>query len=270
MKFKSQTISLTITAVIIITLFFLGETSAFNLNISPDKTRATSGEKINIHVTIDFDEGDQTVESLILKIIGPKNILCSFNVNGTAIGKCEGIEVKKLSNDIGYCDYGYPQDCLQKYKITLDTSFFKPGDYIIRITAKSVDNKTVTKEVGITINEFMCSLRAKDGTGEYNEIGFSNNKLNFFISRSNSNDGSGSLVMQKNKNRVAVSFIREEIIQADNESLILRVNGTGTFNRNNINFSGATINVDKLNKKVSFADTGISVEDMDIYFMKGC
>jgi len=269
MRLNSQIISLGVTAVILIILFALGETSAFNLIPSPDKTIATSGEKINIHATIDLDEGEQGVELLILKITGPKNVSCSFNADGSVVGKCEGVKVKKLSDDIGY---GYGQEKDQKYKITIDTSFFKPGDYIVKITAKSADNKTSTKEVKMTINEFMCSLRARDGTGEYGEIGFTNNKINFFVSRSNSNDGSGSLVMQKSKNRVSISFNKGEIIEANNDSLILEVNGKGIFNREDINFDGATIIVDKLNGKVSFIDnsTDINVEGMDIYFIKGC
>lgn len=268
MRLNSQIISLTVTAIILIILFALGETSAFNLIPSPDKNRATSGEKINIHATIELDEGEHGVESLILKITGPKNISCSFNANGTAIGKCDGIEVKKLSNDI---EYGYPGKKSQKYKITIDTSFFKPGDYNIRITAKSGEQTSV-KDVKITINEFMCSVRAKNGNGEYKEIGFSNNKINFFVSKSNSNDGTGSLVMQKSKNRVSISFSKSEIIKADNDSLVLRVDGKGTYNREDIEFKEAVITVDKLDNRVSFIDSSedINVEDMDIYFIKGC
>ncbi|MEK6952385.1 MAG: hypothetical protein AABX29_05190, partial [Nanoarchaeota archaeon] len=145
------------------------------------------------------------------------------------------------------------------------------GDYNIRITAKSGE-QTSTKDVNITINEFMCSVRAKNGNGEYDGIGFTNNKINFFVSKSNSNDGTGSLIMQKSKNRISISFSKSEIIEADNDSLVLRVDGKGTYNREDIEFKEAVITVDKLDNRVSFIDSSgdINVDGMEIYFIKGC
>lgn len=126
-----------------------------------------------------------------------------------------------------------------------------------------------------------CSLRAKGGNFEANELSFQNNKLNFYVPVKNAAKGSGYLTGQAGRTRISIQFDVINIIKTNANNLIVNAKGIINLDRNITDLDSITINLDKLNNKV-YVSIGSPYEDddgdidyimasnMDVSFMKGC
>ena len=125
-----------------------------------------------------------------------------------------------------------------------------------------------------------CSIRAEGGTILFNddEITAKKNKISFFISLPNAVDSSGTLSSKKGKisssggNKISINFDIKEVLESSSDELNLKIGGEGKIDKQKIEGEGF-LTLDKINKKISvdfFNDVNFSMNDMDVYFIKGC
>ena len=120
------------------------------------------------------------------------------------------------------------------------------------------------------IPEDKCSLRAENGNLIINEKDLGNkNKLSFHINFAN-NKGEGSLIGQKDRDRLSLSFDFKNLVKIDLNELILEASGKGNLNKEKLNFNSITLTLDKINKKISVSGDGLEATDMDASFIDGC
>ena len=283
MKARRNIIPTVITALILIALLISGNASAFIFDFKADKNDVVVGDKVNFDIKIDVEANDSNMRFFEFNIQGEEDHICKIDSNGSLITRCKGVSVEKINEtdfDFGYgYGYGYGIKKTVNYRITLDTISYKEGDYEIEFVISS-ENGDFSKTVPLEINKSennkksMCSVRAKDGVGIFNDLNFNKNKLNFFVSQNNAKRGSGSLVMQDKGNRASISFGERDVKVIGNNSrfLVLSVSGTGRFNREPTSLEEVIIRVDKLNMEASIFDNegNVIVKDMDVYFIRGC
>ena len=123
----TKLIAFGITALVVVSLIVAGNVQAFDVQISPDD-RSTAGNTINFHA----DLSDALNVTTVTVTAG--NLTCNFDKEGTPLAPCNGIELKKQSEQFGY---GESKDL--KYKITLDRNVFGEGSYDLTLTANTAE-----------------------------------------------------------------------------------------------------------------------------------
>jgi len=146
-KFSIKIIAGIISVAILLLLIFAGPAAALNLGLTgfsvsePEQGVKTS---TNASILIRTDERIEFGE-IVLQITGPTTKTCLFNLNGSLISGCEGVEIHLIGTNVSYgygygYGQGYPYDWGQRngftnglltYNITLDTLEFNVGDYNI-------------------------------------------------------------------------------------------------------------------------------------------
>ena len=127
-------------------LIVAGPAQGFSLTLSLSDTTPTRGEKVKFTALIKIENDENlSVEELTLKLIGPDQIICKFDVSGNLLNTCDGITITRINNqelnygyNLGY-GYGFNQEEL-KYEIKLDTSYYRIGAYNTEIEIKVMDS----------------------------------------------------------------------------------------------------------------------------------
>ncbi len=141
---KTKFIASIISIILVTALLIAGNANALTVDIKPSNDRATAGEVINFHITLER-ENNEPINSLTFSLAGPESRTCNFDINGNPVSGCDGITIKRLTEDIGYG----PSKFL-KYKISLDSSQFVPGTYTAKMSAVS-NGSTIEESTTITI-----------------------------------------------------------------------------------------------------------------------
>jgi hypothetical protein len=178
-KHSEKIFSSIISIAVIFLLFFSGPVYAFSLSLgTPSNTSPTKGNTIYFTATMDIENNDVyiPVENFTLFFDGPSDKTCIFNVSGTIVSGCTGINITMISvpATINY-SYGYGNDSQGntfgngygysyvssvtnqfKYNVSLDTTNYDAGTYTIAFTTKirtrtySATNQTLTVNVATT------------------------------------------------------------------------------------------------------------------------
>ena len=162
-----------ISFIVIAILLISGPVYALSLILgAPSSSSPTIGDTISFTASMNITNNDAYVpiENFTLTIAGTSTKTCVFNVSGANLTACEGMTINRTSSPstINY-SYGYGQDTdensfgygygysyvpsitnLFVYNVTLDTTNYGAGSYVIAFTAKagsttySASNKTIT------------------------------------------------------------------------------------------------------------------------------
>lgn len=142
---KSKFFAVLFTSIVIASLILSGPAQGFTLNLSLDKTDIEEGDTLTFTAEIDIPSGENLpIDYFILKLDGPTDKSCFFDVNGNFLTPCDGITITQDTttgfgygygygyfaanpNTFGY-GYGYTSGKI-RYIITLDTENFADGDY---------------------------------------------------------------------------------------------------------------------------------------------
>jgi hypothetical protein len=152
---KTKSIAGILTVMVIALLIIAGPVQGFSLGLSLDDNYVDKGEEVVFTAEIDIASGENLpVDYLVLRLSGPENVDCRFNVDGSIISGCKGITIVANNNaNYGYgYGYGYNQGnhyfgygygygygvsgSKLSYTITLDTSNYNTGIYNTELEAK--------------------------------------------------------------------------------------------------------------------------------------
>ncbi|MFA5173573.1 MAG: hypothetical protein WC438_00140 [Candidatus Pacearchaeota archaeon] len=160
----SKIFSIAITGIILGLLLISGPANAFELSLSSDVDSVESGDKIIFTTSVNINDYENLpIDSLTLKLNGPEEISCSFDITGEKLDSdtCHNINIKKIAepsigegygygygyyNGYGYnfgYGYGYTEQVLT-YEITVHTQDHAVGDYATSFIV-SVDGKEFVK-----------------------------------------------------------------------------------------------------------------------------
>jgi len=277
MSFKKTKIAAIFVSIGILTLLFMiGPIQAFILKLTVSDTSISVGDELTTIIDMEIEEEEiLDVNYFLIDLSGPISISCMFLPDGTKISSCNGITIEDISDTGFQYGYGYTQGHLT-YKITFNTGNYPPGIYNTKIISFVGEEIIVENGPEIVINSEhplleSCSIRAKEGNLEVDEINFEDKgKLSFNIPKGNSVNGKGSLIAQYNRKRVSYKFDVVEILSNNEDSASIRVSGEYKINGNEKISETAIINIDKVNKKVSLIGNDIISENMEITFIRGC
>ncbi len=272
-KFISGLISISI----LVLLFMLGPADAFILSLSVSDKSPTIGDIITFNVSAEVESGEIVpINYFIFKLTGKEDSICKFDVNGTIIEGCKGIEISLLSSPefgFGYgFGYGFKPGTF-KFQIKLDTSDYPIGTYDTKLIASiSTGDKEFSGDK-ISINapiKGVCSVRAEDGLLKINNKTFEDNKLNFIVPLHKASPGKGFLTGQGKRERFLYQFDVLNIIENNNKTLSFLTSGSYRLDQHKGTASQAIVTIDKKTKKASVIDDAFKVKDMDISLIKGC
>lgn len=155
-KYINSGIALVLTMGIILLLLIAGPAQAFVLGIEADTDTANIGDIVNFEVSVKIEAGDGVlpVNDLTLILDGPIIRSCLFDVSGSILSGCIGINsITRLdSTSFGYgyspsfgygygYGYGYGNSNGElKYKIELDTTNYPVGTYTTELKVSIGNN----------------------------------------------------------------------------------------------------------------------------------
>ncbi len=89
-------------------LFFMGPVQAFILGLTVDNPAPIIGEVITFTATLNIETMDKhlPVKNLTLKVNGPEDISCVFDVEGNNLTSCNGLDITRI-HSLQIDDYGY-------------------------------------------------------------------------------------------------------------------------------------------------------------------
>ncbi|MBU0466393.1 MAG: hypothetical protein KJ718_01845 [Nanoarchaeota archaeon] len=156
---KSKIFSLLFTAFVIGLLVVTGPVQSFSLDLDLNKIRPEKGETITFTADITIDSGERVpIDFLTLELTGPETQTCKFTPQGQIIEGCKDITVTKLQDsdyaygygyNFGY-GYGFTEGKLS-YRIRLDTSDYKTGEYTTELKVKIQNDEFSKKGPKLTI-----------------------------------------------------------------------------------------------------------------------
>ncbi len=292
-KKRNKVLALIMTFAVVATLFFIGPIRAEILEIFIDQSEIEIGDQLSFVVSMIIQKSDMNnVSYFVIDLEGPLSITCTFDPDGNKITSCVGIDILKLTNDTidfdynhgygygyGYCSgYGPCVDESRNltFLISINTTGYPPGEYETNFIALT-DNGVRSKQGGIVnlVEEGKllesCSVRARDGNLYVDGINFGDSgKLNFNVPKSVAVNGKGTLIAQKNGNRLSYHFEVQKVLKNNDKEAIILVDGDYKIGRQNGFDEGSTLKLDKKNMKISINGTTINAQGMDINFMNGC
>lgn len=295
-KINSKVTSILIIIAIVSVLFLSGPANAVIPSLEIPIKQVVQGTNLNIMPVVQIESIEiADIDSIELRLIkNTKIIECKFLPNGTPISGCEGISVNLLNIDnqsfygYGYglkykpeAGYGYGYGYMYgylKYNLSIATENFEVGKYKTEIIVNVGETKFKQKGEDITIEKILklntrCSIRAFDGTFNVDSKEFSNNKIRFYISSKNDINGDGSLSGQKDRDRFSYRFKVDRIIENNETNLVFNVSGVYRIGRDGIQKNipeKATLNFDRIGKKISITGDKVKIKSMTVNFIKGC
>ena len=265
-------------------LYLAGPAQAFILGLAISDPLPQIGEMIVIDVSAEIEQNDLlNISQFMAMVNGPSSKTCTFLPNGTKID-CPDISIQVIQQPSFNFGYGYYDQGLFKYKLSLNTSGMNSGAYTIDLSAKEDQNiidssqkqfNLVAPIVGTILDQ--CSLRAKKGIYNGNIVfNGQKNSLNFHVPGKAATLGSGSLTTQikipnqKKLARESYSFIVTNAIITGDDTFELEVEGDLQISNTQNQFEQARIYVDKSSKQVSIVGSTFIMDNMNVTFMKWC
>jgi hypothetical protein len=159
-----------------------------------------------------------------------------------------------------------------------DTSFAVDPNSDIYLLSDGLIKKATTKELLNYLENYeftlsykrekvpqdFCSIRAKDGNIKIGEEDFSaNSKVNFYSVLS-LDRGQGSISAQKDRKRFNLKFNVVQTLENSDEILKLKV--VDKNDEQNM----LILELDKILKTVSLSGNNVLINEMNVYFIKGC
>ncbi len=264
---------------IIAILIFSAPAQAFNLSFIIDGNPVVvKGSTININANIDTQnlESPNDINYIIFRLKGQDNnkINCNFSKDGTILSDCNGITIKDVSPEAsGYCNnYGYGEGCKLSFMISVDTNLFEPGTYstFLILNANGKDTEKRGENIVINIKSKTCSVRADDGTVTFNNIQVTKNKINFYIPLQHAKNGDGFLIGQEARERFLYSFKIGNILENNNSTLKVQVNGKYRLGVRGFVSETAILTLDKTKNTVTLIGSNIKMIGTKVNFRKGC
>jgi len=156
---KTKFISILVTFLVLGLLVIAGPARALEASLEPfDNKPLAEGEIASTIATISLNSSDifNILSEIELEIDGPddNDRLCIFELDGTPISGCEGINITLLNDTtFGYgYGYGYGYDFLTNgnlvYNITINTTGFHNGNYFVTLFAEDVESSREQFQVG--------------------------------------------------------------------------------------------------------------------------
>ncbi len=268
-----------VTFLILLILLVAGPAQAVILGLTVDDTNVEKGEMINFQASAEVEAGEVLeVEYFVLKLMGPDTIECKFDVDGNPISGCDGIYITQIDvPPYGY-GYGFSQGFF-KFNITLDTNYFASGKYETYLEMlvagdsmmKRGEDVHIRPKPGPNFDMAGCSIRAEGGdlVAGGDDIDFGKGKINFHIPLGNANNGKGSLIAQKGRERFSYKF---DIISVDaNNDLYADFTVKGECKVDGQKMQKvAHIHYDKIANTIDVTCTELEIYDMEITFQKWC
>jgi hypothetical protein len=169
---------------LVLLVLFQGPAQAFNLGLQEfSDTTPGKGENISTIASIDITATERVnLDFLVLNITSSTNQNCKFYPNASIISGCGGIGITLLSDNstfgtgygysygqsysYGYDDYGYGyylgyNGGTLTYNITLDTLYFIPQSYDLKLSTSINQTKFNSASESITINSSSLSSLVK-------------------------------------------------------------------------------------------------------------
>jgi hypothetical protein len=274
-------VAVTVTSLVLIILVLAGPANAVVVTLDIQDPNVEKGSLINFEATTEIESGEVLqVDYFILKLVGPETIECRFDVNGSVIGGCDGINITHISSapyhGYGYSyGYGYGEGFF-RFNITLDTSYYFAGKYETYLEVMGdVPSQKRGKDIHVRPKTGFddlagCSVRADGGNLEAEGELFGKGKINFHIPLGNANNGKGSLTAQKGRERYSYKFNVVEIIYNDDDLAIIKVAGECKINGGPKQPRTAEIHYNKIFDTIDVYCTKLNIHDMEISFKKWC
>ncbi len=275
-------IAASVTVGIIVMIIMLSPANAFILGFTVSDNNVVSGEVINFQVSAEVEAGEVlNITHFVLMLTGPEAISCLFTPNGTEISGCDGIEIEQIEDtNFGYgYGYGYGYGFLQgflKYNITVNSGILDIGEYIAKLIANIDEDDVISQELEITIESGLeplegCSIRARDGGVDYQNLSFNNKKSKFSVNvpLKNANKGQGSFGAQGDE-RISYKFRVKNVGKDGNSSVVFDVSGTFRNHEKDKISLDAKIIYDKITDSVDIMSSEFNVNDLDVGFVRGC
>ena len=261
--------------------------SAFNLGIvSPDQFN--KGKLSNFIAFYSYSNQEiLRVVYFLFRIVGEKNLTCSFSENGTTIDCPSYFNVEKLHNftinitggeSFNYNSITYSNDSslnltTDYYNITVNPKSLYSGNYSAELAVSSY-NETFETSKDFKLNKiefYDCSIRAKEGIIYLEDEYFSSKgQLNFYVPRKGAGDGEGYLISQSGRVHFSYRFKVVEAMDKTENSLSLGVKGKLKLGLDEEKDEDAIISVDKENSKISIEGKSFRADNMGISFMEKC
>jgi hypothetical protein len=126
----SKIISAIIMVSVIGLLILAGPAQALILSLDIQDTEAGQGQTITFNGEIEVEAGEYPdIDKIILRLEGPMNVACEFDVNGTIISGCTGLTIQRLTAPTFNYGYGGFDAGNLEYEFTLNTTSYLLGIY---------------------------------------------------------------------------------------------------------------------------------------------
>ncbi|MFA6023457.1 MAG: hypothetical protein WC781_05200 [Candidatus Pacearchaeota archaeon] len=286
-----KAITVLITLGILSLLIIAAPAQAFALSFVISDPYVSFGQTTEFTVSSKIGPNENIViNQFILNIYGPETITCEFLPDGTLLNDCDGITITPLQNinttnsscygyngenNCGGYGYGYGYDSFTNqtlaYKISFDTGSHKPGIYQTEFVLLSEGKRHVKPGSSLFIFDRDglrgCSVRAHKGILEIGNqtIDSPNNKLSFNVPLENAVLGSGSMLVQADKERFVYNFKVKGVLENNENNALVLVEGDYKSGRlGNSTSEIAIISIDKKNKELSLAGKKITATNMNV------
>ena len=270
-----KVIAIFITLFIVIILLLTGPANAYILGLNVLNKEVFKGENINFTASTQIEIGEfLKIDYFILKLNGPMSVECMFHTNGSIINSCPGITIKNISSAPYNFGYGYGTG-LFEYNITLDTSYYFPGQYSTSLVLVDNGNRIEQSGDNITIKTMIdellgCSIRAEDGNLMAEGMDFGDGEISFYIPLGNADVGEGHLTGQKGRNRLSYDFnIIDILINTPGYAEIL-VSGKYKIGRGAETPETSIIHFDKISNQITLTGTNVLLGTSDIGTRSRC
>ena len=275
MKIKIGGLILTIG--ILTTLILTGPAKAFTMDLIANNINVLQGELINFQAKVNIDPTEfLEIDYFVFDLNGPSNVHCMFDPDGNPISGCQGITIQKIKGPTNY-SYGYGfTDGEFIFNITIDTIYFKPGDYDPEFKIFTGDRFHTQAGGKITINPLpilheRCSVRSELGNLIVENQDFGNNvEVNFYVPAGNANNGEGSVAAQYGRNRFSYKFDIINVINNDLDELVVTAVGEYRIGRGANMPETSIIIFDKVNNLVEIQGPNVNLDNSNVWFREGC
>lgn len=183
------------------------------------------------------------------------------------------------TNENGTFGYGYFSGGNLNFHVTWNTPVnLRPGEYGTKLIIESDGQTFSSDEERFNIitparpgDRF--SIRARGTRSLVNgQEWISQNALSLYYSNNQREQGQSTLELQGNRNqRLGITMENARLITNDDDEIIVKYRGHGTFNRNNVNFREITIIVDKHTRLADVSglgDINFQANDLAVTFMQ--
>ncbi len=155
---KLRILAFSITLVIVALLVFAGPAGAATLKIEGiQKTPYTVKETVNFKASVHLQDLETlTISSLSLVLNNDKKkeeVICTFDINGTVISGCNGIDVSLLSNNLtmGFGYFSGEGSLLYNVDLDVDPSGLTIGSNKLSLVVNTPSSEISSSDANIVI-----------------------------------------------------------------------------------------------------------------------